>query len=117
MSEVLLSSTHIWHLPRLPVSLSDEAGESAIRMDMRMARVSSTQAAAAAIDVAKNNLYRVLHPHKGKRGTATFWTSGASMFLTLRTRVLSEFGMILLYWFWAFFWILPFPQHQKGSNH
>ena len=75
------SVTHIWQLPRLPVSLSDEAGEAALRMDARMARVSSTQADSAVKDILLNDLYRLQHPQRMRSGKTFFWIGNVSNIL------------------------------------
>ena len=64
--------THVWYLPRLPISLSDEAGEAALRMDKTMARVASTQPDAAAADIAANELYRLINPVQRKSKQVAF---------------------------------------------
>ena len=82
---------HVWDLTRLPVGLSDEAGEAALRMDMRMARVSSTQADAAVKDILANDLYRLLHAHgqKPRQSSAAFCIRGSLYFVPVLESLVS----------------------------
>ena len=70
----VFATTHVFQLERLPVSLSDEAGEASLRMDMRMARVASTNADAASEEITRNELYRTLICQRTiKKTTVQFW--------------------------------------------
>ena len=49
--------SHHWDLPRLPIDLSDEAGEARLRSSKRFAGVTSTQPACSGADRLKHEAY------------------------------------------------------------
>ena len=72
------------------------AVESCLRMDMRAARIASTQAHQAAKEIASNELYRVLRKtHVRKTSSAPFWLGNTHFITILSVRIAFSKRLVL----------------------